>query len=161
MVNESCSDSGPLIHLNEINSLRLFKIFPKVYVTNLIIDEINKYGIKLSKKFVICEINNDQILLISEKYGLDIGESSIIWLCKSLNISIFLTDDLEAREVAEFLGLNPVGTIGIILRSFREGDITKKETINLLKKLHQSSSLFVTSSLIEYSIKEVERYNRK
>ncbi|MBI2105807.1 hypothetical protein HYT56_03145 [Candidatus Woesearchaeota archaeon] len=161
MENESCSDSGPLIHLNEIHSLQLFKIFSKIHITTIIKEEIKKYEIKLPSRFVVDNINKDQILLISERYGIDLGESSTIWLCKSLNISIFLTDDLEARETAESLDLSPIGTIGIILRSFREDIIKKEDAIILLKEIYQSSSLFVTSSLIQYAIREINNYKKK
>tara|TARA_Y100000310_G_scaffold86973_1_gene83877 strand:+ start:13338 stop:13823 length:486 start_codon:yes stop_codon:yes gene_type:complete len=159
MENEACSDTGPILHLKEINKIELLKIFNKLFISTQIKEELQKYNIKdLPNNIKLHEINKDQVTLIAEKYNLDIGESSIIYLSKSLKIPIILTDDLYAREVSKSLDLKPIGTIGIILRNYREKLTTKEKTIQNLKQLHKNSTLFVTADLIKYAINEVNKY---
>lgn len=154
-----CSDTGPILHLNEINQIFLLKLFSKIFISDYVREELLRYEVKvLPKNIELKEVNKDQVGLLVEKYGLDISECSVIWLCKSLKISLLLTDDLNARDVAKYLEIEPVGTIGIIIRCFREKIIDKKKAIGLLKKVYEDSSLFITSELINYAIKEVEKF---
>jgi|SRR3989338_2016047 len=162
MESEACSDSGPIIHLDEIKKLSLLNIFSKVIISTIIREELLKYNIEnLPENISINSINKDQIILLSEKYSLDIGESSVILLCKALKISLMLTDDLDARGAAKQLDLEPVGTIGIVLRCFREDILNKVEAIKIVKDIYDNSSLFITSDLISYVIKEINGYEKK
>src|SRR3989344_3152861 len=101
MANDACSDTGPVLHLHEISSDSLLKIFGKIFVSDHIKEELLKYKIEnLPKNFEVEEVNKDQVVLLAEKYGIDVAEASVIWLCKSVPIDLLLTDDLTAREVA-------------------------------------------------------------
>lgn len=161
MVNDACSDTGPILHLYEINQLPLLQLFPKIIISPYIREELLQYNIKrLPKNIELKDVNKDQLALFSEKYDLDIGEASAIWLCKSLKIPLLLTDDLSAREVSLNLEIKPVGTVGIITRCFREKIIDQEEAIQLLKEIHHRSSLFITSSLIELTIKEIKKFKK-
>tara|TARA_Y100000310_G_scaffold339908_1_gene434066 strand:+ start:1496 stop:1987 length:492 start_codon:yes stop_codon:yes gene_type:complete len=159
MENEVCSDTGPILHLNEINQTHLLNIFNKIFISAQIKEELQKYNIsKLYRNIKLININKDQVALIAERFNLDIGESSTIYLAKSLKKPVILTDDLYAREVSKSLDLKPVGTIGIILRSYRQKLITKEKTIKILIDLHKNSTLFVTDNLIKYAIDEVNKF---
>ncbi len=159
--NKACSDTGPILHLNEINKISLLKIFSKIIISFYIKEELLKYKIDfLPKNFEIHNVNKDQVLLIAEKYDLNIGESSVIWLNKNLKIPILLTDDLDAREVAISLDIKAVGTVGIIMRSFRENIIDENSAIQILKDIHEKSSLFVTKELINYAINQIRKFKK-
>lgn len=157
MENRVVSDTGPILHLHEINKQGLLSLFSKIIISQIIQEELSKYRLKINNNITIAKINNDQVAMLSQRYLLELGESSAIWLCKSLNIPLLLTDDLNAGEVAQALEIKPVGTLGIIMRGYREKIISQKEAIELLNKLHKESSLFITSELINYAIKEVKR----
>ncbi len=161
MANDACSDTGPVLHLHEIRSDSLLKIFGKIFISDYIKEELLKYKIEnLPKNLGVEEVNKDQVVLLAEKYGIDVAEASVIWLCKSMHINLLLTDDLTAREVAMQLEIKPVGTVGIITRAFREGVITQKKTTELLHLLHKNSSLFITSELINHAINEIRKFNK-
>ena len=157
MENRVVSDTGPILHLHEINKQGLLSLFSKIIISQIIQEELSKYRLKINNNITIAKINNDQVAMLSQRYLLELGESSAIWLCKSLNIPLLLTDDLNAGEVAQALEIKPVRTLGIIMRGYREKIISQKEAIELLNKLHKESSLFITSELINYAIKEVKR----
>ena len=162
MANEAVSDTGPILHLHEINKIVLLSVFQKVLISQIIKEELTSHGVSvLPKNIKIEAINKDQTLLLAQRYDLELGESSGIWLCKSLKINLFLTDDLDAREVASALELKPVGSLGIIIRSYREKLIAQKEAISLIHALHENSSLFVTGRIVNYTIAELKKLNLK
>ena len=102
--------------------------------------------------------SKDRSKLISEKYSLDLGEATSISLAKQEKINTFLTDDLSTRIVAKEFGLKVHGTVGIVLRAFRIGSITKKKSIQVIQDLYKKSSLFITADLVNYAIKEIRKY---
>jgi predicted nucleic acid-binding protein len=162
MASKACSDTGPLLHLHEIQQLALCRIFSTIFITSQIKEELDKYKVtKLPKSLELKKINKDQVALLAAKYDLQLGESSVIWLCKALHVPIVLTDDLDARDVSEQLGLTPVGTMGIIMRGYREKLLNQEKAIQILKGIHTLSSLFVTSDLIKYAINEIQNFKRK
>ena len=159
MGDRGCSDTGPILHLKEVESISLLKLFSQIFISVIVKEELFRYNVKsLPKNIKINEINNDQVILLSRKYDLDIGESSILWLCRALGIPLILTDDLNAREVASDLEIKVVGTIGIITRCFREKIISKEKAVTILKKIHDNSSLFITAELINYVTKEIKQF---
>jgi predicted nucleic acid-binding protein len=47
-VSEAISDTGPILHLAEIGALSVLTIFEKVFVSNLVNEELLSYGIDLA-----------------------------------------------------------------------------------------------------------------
>ena len=161
MESKACSDTGPILHLHEIDKVSLLNVFDKIFISAYIKEELLKYKIEsLANNFELKEVNKDQAALLAEKYVLEIGEASVVWLCKCLKVPLLLTDDLIAREVVMQLGIRPVGAVGVILRCFREKIVTQEHAIEILKLLHKKSSLFITSALINYAIGEVNRFKK-
>ncbi len=157
-MEEACSDTGPILHLSEINSSSFLDIFKNVFISDHMEEELQKHKIQLPGNAKLEKTNKDQTALLAEKYGLDVGEASALWLCKALKVELLLTDDLSTREVAKELGIRPAGTVGIIARNFRDGKIGQEKAIEALEKIHRESSLFVTSELINYAIGEIRKY---
>ncbi|MCK4327946.1 MAG: hypothetical protein KAW41_05800 [Candidatus Diapherotrites archaeon] len=98
---------------------------------------------------------------VSLKYGLGMGESEAITLCKSRKIKMFFTDDLGARLVAERENIEAHGSVGILLRAFREGILGEEEAIKALDGLAGKSTLFITYPLVEEAIRAVKKYSRQ
>lgn len=67
---------------------------------------------------------------------IDKGESSAIALAMEMSESTIILDDYKARKVAERLGLNYTGTIGIIIKAKLEGIIPSIKPI--LTKIKQT-----------------------
>jgi len=72
----------------------------------------------------------------------------------------FLTDGLDARTVAVKYNLQVHGTIGIILRAFRERIIDKKTAIEKVNELYAKSSLFITKDLVDNVVRAIEEFKR-
>ena len=165
MANDCVFDAGPFIHINEIDELRIFKLFHKILTTEEILNECRRIKEVISRiKNVECKQllpeSKDFARYVSEKYFIDLGESTGIALCKQERIELFFTDDLDARDTARHLGFDAHGTIAVLVRAFREKILTKNETVDALDRLHKQSSLFVTKEIVYTVVKEIERFSK-
>lgn len=161
MADKAVSDTGPILHLTEIELIRALDIFSNVLIPQEVLNELKKYNIKVSKNIKLIPLNpewKDTTLVLTNQQNLDLGESQAIALALQERADYFLTDDLDARSVAKDYNLEVHGTIGIILRSFREKIIDKKTAIGKINELSTKSSLFITKDLIEQIIKSVEEF---
>lgn len=142
------SNSGPLIHLAKIGRLRLLKeLFGEVIIPYevkfeivdrgkdegiadafLIEDEINNGWIKINLS------NNNKVKEIADRVGIDIGEVAAIMIAGRRKCPV-LIDDLAARRFAIGLGLEVIGSIGVLLRSAKVQKISKSEALEALDKL--------------------------
>lgn len=162
---EAVFDAGPFIHLHEITQLNLVAQFRKILTTFEILEECNRIETiirelkNVEEKSLTAE-SKDLTKLFLEKYGLDLGEATGIALCKQEKVKFFFTDDLEAKWAAHALGFESHGTIAIILRAYREKFLTKKETKKIIEELYQHSTLFFTKDLLDWTLKEIEEFNR-
>lgn len=154
------SNTGPFIHLNEISLIKILGMFGKILVPPEVKNELQQYQINYGKINVI-NLDakfKDVSLIFVDKFYLDLGEAQAIALCLQEKADYFLTDDLDARIVAKSNGIETHGTIGVILRAFREKIISKENTIKKVKELYENSSLFITKNLIAKIINEIEGF---
>lgn len=142
------SNSGPLIHLAKIDRLKLLKeLFGEVIIPEEVKLEVVDRGKDegIADAFLIeGEIENGWILIdrsnddkskkIAESAGIERGEASAIMLAKKRNCAV-LIDDLAARRFAIGLGLEVVGSIGVLVRSAKMGKISKRDALESLDKL--------------------------
>jgi predicted nucleic acid-binding protein len=63
--------------------------------------------------------------------------------------AMFLTDDAAARLVAEQMAFNVHGTIGILVRSIRRGQMSPKEVLDVLTELPLKTTLYIRHSLLQ------------
>lgn len=68
---------------------------------------------------------------------------------------LLLTDDMAARLAAEKCGVTASGTIGVLVRAWRQGQRTKTEVLELLKSLPLRSSLHLKPALLAKVISTV------
>ena len=102
----------------------------------------------------------DKAKIFVNQHDLDFGEAEAIALVLQERADYFLTDDLDARQTAKDYHIDVHGTIGIILRSFREKIISKELAIEKARKLKAKSSLFITQDLIDEVIKAIQDFSR-
>jgi len=154
---KAISDAGPIIHLSEINKTVCFSLFSKVLVTHEVYKEVKACKLQgnneiESKVFEIVDLvsnQKDRVEYYSLKYDVSIADATVITLAKYTDINLVLTDDLDVRDILKSQDMQPVGSIGILLRAYRERVITYDEAVEALENLLEISSLYVTSRLIE------------
>jgi predicted nucleic acid-binding protein len=78
---------------------------------------------------------------------LNVGEAEAISLARQLGADWLLTDDAAARLLAQSLGLEVHGSLGVVLWAAAEGHISYLEGEEILNRL-AASSLWVSASVI-------------
>ncbi len=143
------SDSDVLIHLSKLNRLELLQDqFSRIYISDIVYNETVTQGIALEKKdafvlkdflqkelIIVKQVEKNEVTAMMKKYSIHEGESSIIVLAKDFNVSYCLANENKVRIVMQSEGFQVVGTLGIILKSYKLGRINKKDTLNLLKNI--------------------------
>jgi predicted nucleic acid-binding protein len=114
------SDTSCLIVLNNIGELDLLRqTYSQITTTPEVAEE---YGDILPAWIeIIAAKNRDKQQQLETQ--LDKGEASAITLALEIKDSTVILDDLRARKVAEKLGLNITGTLGIIVKAKLQGVI--------------------------------------
>ena len=160
-------DAGPFIHLHEIDLLRVLSLFKSLIITKEVFEELTKRNLdrallqKHAKILVLDAAHKNKAMYFADRYSLDLGEASSLALGLQEHVSLFITDDLDARTIAKSSGLEVHGSIGVILRAFRETILTRQSAQQKIKELHTKSSLFVTSALVDFALRELESYPDK
>jgi len=125
-------NTSPLIFLNSIDKLDLLeKLFSEVYIPNSVYDEIRKKG---EKEKILVNINHllqkgkyrlyvvkNQMVVLSMLGRLHRGEVEVMVSYLELNADFALLDDLLARNKAQSMGINTIGTLGLLLLGFKKG----------------------------------------
>ena len=165
MANKVISDTGPLIHLSEIDLIKALDAFKEIYIPEEVNNELKRNRID-KNVFNNVKIANlgpkfkDVAEIMVNKFSLDLGEAQAIALSLQEKADYFLTDDLGARTVANAHNIEAHGTVGIILRAFREKIINKKLALEKINELYTSSSLFITRDLIDQIIKSINEFKK-
>ena len=152
------SNSGPIIHFNDINRLKLLNNFTKIFVPLKVSNEIGNLLSKLTKTNIIKVSSKDTNNLSKQlkRFKLHSAEIDAIYLAKKLD-KIFLTDDLAAREAAKKLEIDVHGSIGIIVLFYKRGIISINEAKIFINDLYEKSSLFVSRAIVDIAMKEISK----
>jgi len=114
------SDTSCFIILNKIGELEILrKSYGQIMTT---IDIAIEYGEALPDWVeigIVTDIYRQRIL----EMQIDKGESSAIALALETPNSTVILDDYKARKIAEKLGINLTGTIGVIIKAKLKGII--------------------------------------
>ncbi len=128
------SDTSCFIILTNIGELDLLqKVYGKVTTT---IDIATEYGETLPPWVEISSVNDKYRQQLLEMQ-IDKGESSAIALALEIPNCVVILDDYKARKIAEHLGVNFTGTIGVIVKAKLKGIIPSIKPI--LEKIKQSN----------------------
>ena len=147
MGNKAVSNTGPILHLDEINLAKCFNIFSIIIIPLEVEKELKGSNVLIPKKIKIIKLLpdfKDRIKILTNQENLDLGESYAIVLAMQEKADYFLTDDFDAKIVAIKYNIETHGTIGIILRAFREKIVDKNIAIEKINELYAKSSLFIT-----------------
>jgi predicted nucleic acid-binding protein len=159
---EVVCDAGPLIHLDEIDSLDLLADFEAVIVPEAVWAEVQRHrpaawehsDVHLQR----VEVGQPDVQLetLVRALSLDAGETEALILMAQHPEALFLTDDAAARLTAEQLGYRVHGTIGVLIRAIRRGQRKPAEVVKLLREIPHRSTLFIRPALLHDIIRQVE-----
>lgn len=164
MESRVVSNTGPILHLNEINLIKALDVFRYVYIADEVKNELVRSKISIPKSIKLFNLKpqfKDVAEILVNKFSLDLGESQSMALALQEKVNYFLTDDLDARTVANVHGIEAHGTVGIILRAFRENIINKDVAIKKVNELYTISSLYITKDLVSQIIKAINEFKKR
>ena len=156
-------DAGPLIHLDEVDSLDLLADFAEVIVTDAVWEEVEKHrpGALAQSNGVFRRARPQKdvpvvLEALTQVFSLHAGELEALRVALEYPGGILLSDDTAARMAAKNLGIETHGTIGILIRAIRREQRTKGEILLVLESLPERSSLYLKRSLLDQVIRELE-----
>lgn len=159
-------DAGPLIHLTEIGCISLLRVFDALHISAAVWLETVRPGrvpqeaidgLSIAQRHSLPQAEVRQFVRTNHLEALDDGECECLYLCQRTGTSILLTDDLAVRETAKQLGLTPVGSLGVVVRAYRQGLAALTEAERHIADLYSVSSLFVTRAIVEMAVEELHR----
>lgn len=114
------SDTSCFIILSNIGELELLhKLYGQVITTT---DIAHEFGEELPSWVEIKDVRDKQKQQLLE-LQIDKGESSAIALALEMPDCTIILDDNKARKIANSLGINVTGTIGVIVKAKLTGKI--------------------------------------
>ena len=146
------SNSSPLIALAKIGMLDILR--NDIVIPKAVFDEITKpekeYAKELDKwgKDKVIEVKNRKAVEYLELI-IDGGEAETVVLAEELNVDAVLIDDLKARKIAKFRGLNVIGTVGVLLNA-KERELIR-EVKPLLEKL-MKEKIRISKELYDHAL---------
>lgn len=123
------SNAGPLITLAKIQRSQLLKdLFGHIVIPHAVFDEVVLRGVgepgaeeTRNASWIETRLAVDNLSVSVLRESIGFGESEAIVLAQELGADLLLLDDALARRKAERLGLNVIGTLGVLLLAKQAG----------------------------------------
>jgi predicted nucleic acid-binding protein len=122
------SDSSPLITLAKMGCLDLLpQLYETVTITPEVYAEVVVGGaglagsaqISAAKWIHVKPVQKPaNLAALQQRFGLGVGELSIIMLGRELKADVLLIDDMKARNLAQEEGLAVLGCVGVLYDAF-------------------------------------------
>ena len=136
------SNASPLINLARANHFDLLvEFYDQIVIPQAVYDEVvvrgqGRDGSREVKEasWIETQVPKDDLAVRALATELGKGEASAIILAQELQADLLLMDETRGRRIAQQLGLNVRGTLGILARARREGRIPNlRQALDLLR----------------------------
>jgi len=155
VVSDAISDTGPILHLTQVQRFNLLAIFTRVVISEQVDLELRSRHIAVSAHASTTPgFTIDVQAVPAERIGelcsqvspmLSDADISVLALAEDLRISPVLTDDLTLRRVLESRRHEVVGTIGVAIRAYTVGILTRTELDTVIEALFDKSTLYLSA----------------
>lgn len=153
------SDATPLIGLAKVGELELLKmLFGTIRVPGSVYDEVvtdarERPGAAQVRQATWISVQSpvEQIKVDYLRADLDAGEAEALVLAEELAADWILLDEAKARLAADLLGLQYIGTIGILLLAKRLGKVL--EVRSLLDELRMKK-FYISDRVYQFALKQ-------
>jgi len=149
------SDTSVICNLFFISHLDLLsKLFENVIIPPKVLAELielEKFGYDIepitTASFLRVETPENKKLIAKLMVELDEGEAEAIALALELNADLILIDETKGRSIAQNVGLEITGLLGILLRAKQNGLIPKVKPV--LDDLINISNFFISNKVYQ------------
>ena len=142
------SDSTPLITLMKATQLQvLHELFGEIIIPEAVHHELTvneKYSEEAqqinSSDFIHVTSMEDRksVYLLQRAAGLDLGESEEIVYAEDNNADLLLVDEASGRRVAKSMGIEIMGSVGILVSAFRKGLLSEDEANDAFRRIRNA-----------------------
>jgi len=135
--NIAVADAVPLIHLDELGVLDLLSDFAEVWIPQAVVRELERHRPAALRNEKVPWVRRDlptteRLAALASVYTLHAGEQAALALCMAHPEALLLTDDTAARLAAQTLALRAHGTLRLLIRAERRGQLRRLEVLALL-----------------------------
>lgn len=150
------SDTSPILNLAIIGQLHLLPrlygtvIIPQAVYAEIVIMGAGQVGATevAQAEWIECKQITNRPLARSLESELDVGEAEAIVLAVELKADLLLIDERKGRIVAQRLGVNSVGLLGILIKAKHEGLIAAVDLI--MDDLRNKAGFWISDDLYNY-----------
>lgn len=160
------SDTTPIISLLKIHKLELLThLFGDVQIPDAVYEELisnSRFQTEaeqiLSAEYIRKVVVEDKksVALLRRATGLDAGESEAIILSDEIKADLLLMDELKGRQVAKQMGLDIMGTIGILMTAYEEKLLSADE-IKQCAEVLRSNGRHISDRLYEQLMEKIRK----
>lgn len=141
------SDSTPLITLMKVARLQILKeLFGEIIVPEAVHKELTS-NVRFSEGAqqinssdfirVISVEDRKSVSLLQRAAGLDLGESELIIYAENNKADLLLVDEASGRRVARSMGIEIMGSVGVLVSAFREGILSEDEASDAFQRIRE------------------------
>jgi predicted nucleic acid-binding protein len=164
-------DAGPLMTLGKLNRLDLLAgLFGEVQIPRAVYDEVVTQGLTRgaadavtarlfwqSQHWPIVDVPETMLSAYVPPVSLDPGELEVLALAQSLADPLVLLDDEVARAEVRRLKLRLCGTLGILVRSYRQGLLSLDQAELLIREIAARPDIWIAARLCEQVLASLHR----
>jgi predicted nucleic acid-binding protein len=156
------ADAGPLIHLDELNSLDVLSDLGEIWIVPTVREELRKhrpsvFDSRLNLSLLYAAPQSNAVDELVPIYALHQGEREALAYCMQHLPALMLTDDTAARLAAKTLRIPAHGTVGLLVRAVRRKLRSPQQVVTLLEAIPMQSTLHLRPALLAEVIDEVRK----
>ncbi len=149
------ADTGPLLHLHQIDAIDLLGHFGTIHVTPIVLAELrrNAPGVfsGTTPEWTVWSDPSPASRELGSAWVsagiLDPGEAEALAYAREIDAECFITDDAAARTLGESFGLQVRGTLGILLYTAAIGRLDRAQAESKLFDLEEHSTLWMSGKV--------------
>jgi predicted nucleic acid-binding protein len=155
-VPETISDTGPILHLHEIGRLRTLATVSPLVFPSRVWEELRHRGLDeatFQSSDLLFKLSPAIQNLASspETLRLQPADTEVFLLARERNFEpLVLTDDLALRRLLESRGAIVAGSVGILIRAYAVGALSREELKRSSEALLEESSLHLSRAFRAY-----------
>lgn len=158
-VPETISDTGPILHLQEIARLPALSTVAPLLLPDLVVEELGRHGVTVSRlREAGIDFTTQAVEpLVWRQVLRDVApqiqpaDAQVFSLARESGFrSLVLTDDLALRRLLEGHGGQVAGTVGVLIRAYTIQLISRDDLENALDALFKTSTLHLGQAFRSY-----------
>ncbi len=141
-------NTSPIIFFSKISCLHLLKnCATQIFVPENVVLELGDYPVP---DFIsVVSLSNVGMAYVKGMMGrLHEGELSAIVMAQELSADYVILDDLLARRKAHSLGINVMGTLGLLLLMEKRQLLTRQQVWQFITRLTQQHGMYLSPKII-------------